>query len=113
MHSVYNDYIPNYGGCVEMNAENSAVLWQDLTTHANDVIRWSLLHAVRTNYGPDVQSMRVEVGSPEYGGGNIVPAMGINEAVDSKITTASKATYNPAGYSGTNAKGADNLAFLT
>ena len=112
MHSVYNDYIPNYGGCVEMNAENSAVLWQDLTTHANDVIRWSLLHAVRTNYGPDVQSMRVEVGSPEYSSGNIVPATGINEAVDSKITAASKATYNPSGYSGTYAKGADNLAKL-
>ena len=64
MRSAYNSNIPTYGGCVEMNAENSAVLWQDLTTQANDVIRWSLLHAVRTNYGPDVQSMRVEVGAP-------------------------------------------------
>lgn len=112
MHYVYNDYISSYGGCVEMNSQNCAVLWQDLSTHSHDVIRWSLLHAARTGYGPDVQSMRVEVGSPEYSGENIVAATGINEAVDSKITTASKATYNPSGYSGTYAKGGDNLAKL-
>ena len=113
LHGVGNSNISTYGGCVEMNAENSAVLWQDLTTHANDVIRWSLLHAVRTNYGPDVQSMRVEVGYPEYSGENIVAATGINDAVDSKITSASKATYTSTGFSGTNAKGADNLAKLS
>ena len=113
MHYVYNNYIPSYGGCVEMNSQNCAVLWQDLATHSHDVIRWSLLHAVRTNYGPDVQSMRVEVGSPEYSGSDIVAATGINDAVDSKITSASKATYNPDGYSGTYAKGGDNLAKLS
>ena len=113
MHYVYNDYISSYGGCVEMNSQNCAVLWQDLSTHSHDVIRWSLLHAARTGYGPDVQSMRVEVGSPEYSGENIVAATGINEAVDSKITTASKATYDFEGYSGTYAKGGDNLAKLS
>ena len=113
MHYVYNDYISSYGGCVEMNSQNCAVLWQDLSTHSHDVIRWSLLHAARTGWGPDVQSMRVEVGSPEYSGENIVAATGINEAVDSKITTASKATYNPSGYSGTYAKGGDNLSKLS
>lgn len=113
MHYVYNDNISSYGGCVEMNSQNCAVLWQDLTTHSHDVIRWSLLHAARTGWGPDVQSMQVEVGSPEYSGANIVAATGINEAVDSKITTASKATYNPSGYSGTYAKGGDNLSKLS
>ena len=112
MHYVYNDNIPCYGGCVEMNSQNCAVLWQDLSTHSHDVIRWSLLHAARTGYGPDVQSMRVEVGSPEYSGTNIVAATGINDAVNSKITTATKATYNSDGYSGTYAKGGDNLAKL-
>ena len=111
-HSIYNDYVSTYGGCVEMNSQNCAVLWQDLTTHSHDVIRWSLLHAVRTNYGPDVQSMRVEVGAPESSGGNIVAATGLNEAVDSKIITDTKATYSPSGYSGTYAKGGDNLAKL-
>ena len=113
MHYVYNDNIPSYGGCVEMNSQNCAVLWQDLATHSHDVIRWSLLHAARTGYGPDVQSMRVEVGSPEYSGGNIVAATGLNDAVNSKITTASKATYNPSGYNGTYAKGGDNLSKLS
>ena len=112
MHYVYNDNISSYGGCVEMNSQNCAVLWQDLSTHSHDVIRWSLLHAARTGYGPDVQSMRVEVGSPEYSGTNIVAATGINDAVNSKITTATKATYNSDGYSGTYAKGGDNLAKL-
>ena len=112
-HSIYNDYVPTYGGCVEMNSQNCAVLWQDLSTHSHDVIRWSLLHAARTGYGPEVQSMRVEVGSPEYSGGNIVAATGLNEEVNSQITTASKATYNPSGYSGTYAKGGDNLSKLS
>ena len=108
----YNPNIPNFGNYVEMNAHHSAVLSQDLSTHEHDVIRWSLLHAVRTSYGPEVQSMRVEVGAPQYDGENIVAATGIDDDVDSKITEATKATYSSLGCSGDYAQGGDNLAKL-
>ena len=97
VHS-YNTNIPsaeNY--FLEMNANNSAVLYQDLGTCGNDVIRWSLKHAVRTTAGVNIQSMRVEIGAPEYSGGNIVAAEGINENVDSRIQSATKAVYRASG----------------
>ena len=108
----YNPNITNDGGFVEMNAFNSAVLYQDLATHGKDVIRWSLQHAVRTNYGADDQSMRVEVGSPEYSDANIVPASGINNDVNSHITSASKGTYTYSGSTGDYARGGQNLNAL-
>ena len=102
---------------VEMNANNSAVLYQDLGTCGNDVIRWSLKHAVRTSAGVNVQSMRVEIGAPEYSGGDIVAAQGVNENVDSHIQSSTKAVYrasgitNPAGNAyGFNGSNLDKLS---
>lgn len=94
----YNSNLPaQANNCVEMNVYNSAVLYQDLRTHGHDVIRWTLKHAVRTNGGDDVQSMRVEIGAPEYSGENIVAASGINNSVDSHIQSATKAVYRSSG----------------
>ena len=70
-------------GCgygIEMNAKSSAVLYQDLSTKGYDIIRWSLKHAVRCDYGPITQSMKVEIGAPEYSGSDIVPAYGATPA---------------------------------
>ena len=48
--TLYNNGNNNgHDSFLEMNACNSAVLYQDLRTNGNDVIRWSLDHAVRTN----------------------------------------------------------------
>ena len=94
----YNPNLPNVANnCVEMNVYNSAVLYQDLRTHGHDVIRWTLKHAVRTTGGDAVQSMRVEIGAPEYNGENIVAASGINSSVDSHIQAATKAIYRSSG----------------
>ena len=118
--SGYNTIIPSPSAAnyfVEMNANNSAVLYQDLGTCGNDVIRWSLKHAVRTSAGVNVQSMRVEIGAPEYSGENIVAAQGVNENVDSRIQSATKAVYrasgitNPAGNAyGFNGSNLDKLS---
>ena len=101
----------DYG--IEMNAKNSAVLYQDLSTKGNDVIRWSLKHAARVDYGPYIQSMKVEVGAPEYDGSNIVPASGINQSVNSHIQSSTKATYTSSGISGTYGSHGENLAGLS
>ena len=113
--SVYNPTLADngknegHGYFIEMNACNSAVLYQDLATHDHDVIRWSLQHAVRTGDGwADPQSMRVEIGAPQRdGSNNIVAASGVNEAVDAKIIASTKATYNASGYSGYNGYAGD------
>ena len=97
-----------HGYFLEMNACNSAVLYQDLPTNGHDVIRWSLQHAVRTGSWADPQSMRVEIGAPQRdGSNNIVAASGVNEAVDAKIIASTKATYNASGYSGYNGYAGD------
>ena len=98
--------------CVEMNAQNSAVLYQDLTTYGYDVIRWALKHAARKNFGPEEQSMRVEVGAPLRDDNIISPASGINENVDSKIIEGTKANYEYNGISGYNGTNGDNLEYL-
>ena len=94
----YNVHFTNTGNYfVEMNANHSAMLYQDLATNGNDVIRWTLGHAVRTTYADNVQSVRVEIGAPEYSGGNIVAASGINDAIDSHIQSSSKVIYRASG----------------
>ena len=87
--------IGNY--CVEMNAYNSATLYQDLYTNGGDVIRWSLAHAARTSCGEEQQDMRVEVGAPLYDNGNIVYPSGINAAINTNIDAATKATFRSSG----------------
>ena len=87
--------IGNY--CVEMNAYNSASLYQDLYTNGGDVIRWSLAHAARTSCGEEQQDMRVEVGAPLYDNGNIVYPSGINEYINTNIDAATKATFRSSG----------------
>ena len=87
------------GNCyVEMNANHSAVLYQDLSTNGGDVIRWSLNHAVRThNGGEDVQDMRVEVGAPNYSGSDIVYPHGVDNDIHTEINADTKATYRSTG----------------
>ena len=93
---------------VEMNLDNSAVLYQDLTTHSGDVIRWSLKHGVRIAFGDETQAMRVEVGAPDG------DASGINENVNSSIKEETKAVYESTGFSGANAyANNDELAGLS
>ena len=82
---------------VEMNVYNSAVLYQDLATHGNDVIRWTLDHAVRTTYSDNIQSVRVEIGAPEYSGTAIVAASGINDDINSHIQSSTKVIFRAAG----------------
>ena len=94
----YNTHFTNSGNyIVEMNCNNSAVLYQDLATNGHDVIRWTLDHAVRTSYAANVQSVRVEIGAPEYNGDNIVAASGINDAINSHIQSSSKVIYRASG----------------
>ena len=102
MH-VFNNILYNNGNnaghdfFLEMNACNSAVLYQDLPTNGHDVIRWSLDHAVRLDCGANIQSVRVEVGAPEYSGANIVAASGVNNDVNSHIQSSSKVIYRSSG----------------
>ena len=86
-----------HGSFLEMNVCNSAVLYQDLRTNGNDVIRWSLDHAVRTNCGANIQSVRVEVGAPEYSGASIVAASGVNDNINSHIQPSSRVIYRASG----------------
>ena len=76
-------------------------------TNGYDVIRWSLDHAFRLNYG-DVQAMKVEIGAPQRNADNsIVAATGVNDAIDSKIIDNTKATYTSGGYTGNNGYAGD------
>lgn len=85
------------GGQAEMNAVNSAVLYQDLYTHGNDVIRWSLGHKARSDCGDEVQDMRVEVGAPNYSGDDIVYAHGVGDDIETEIKEATKVIYRSTG----------------
>ena len=84
-------------GQAEMNAANSAMLYQDLYTHGNDVIRWSLGHKARGDCGDNVQDMRVEVGAPNYSGGNIVYAHGVGDDIVTEINSETKVIYRSDG----------------
>lgn len=78
---------------VEMNANNAAVLYQDLTTYSGDVIRWSLKHAVRTEYGFNNQTIEVEIGAPKYNNGKIAYPLGINNDINTNIQSSTSAKY--------------------
>ena len=85
------------GGQAEMNAVNSAVLYQDLYTHGNDVIRWSLGHRARSDCGDNVQDIRVEVGAPNYSGDDIVYAHGVTDDIVTEINEDTKVIYRSDG----------------
>lgn len=97
-HTIsHNSTISNTGKYVEMNCYHACMLYQDLTTHGNDVIRWSLNHAVTTG-GDETQAMRVEIGAPNRdGSGNIVNASGWAANLNPQIELASKAIYRSTG----------------
>ena len=97
-HAItHNTSISNTGKYVEMNCYHACMLYQDLTTHGNDVIRWSLNHAVTTG-GDETQAMRVEIGAPNRdGSGNIVNASGWATNLNPQIELASKAIYRSTG----------------
>ncbi len=111
----YNSNLTVDGGFVEMNAESSAILYQDLYTYEKDVIRWTLQHAVRTSQGaPSPQSMKVGIGAPERDAdGNIVAASGINNATQSKIDTNTEAVYDASGCTGNNGYAGNGLEYLS
>ena len=85
------------GGQAEMNAVNSAVLYQDLYSNGGDVIRWRLGHKARHDYGDTQQDMRVEVGAPNYSGGAIVYPHGVNDDIDTEINSETQVIYRSSG----------------
>ena len=97
-HTIsHNSTISNVDKYVEMNCYHACMLYQDLTTHGNDVIRWSLNHAVTTG-GDETQAMRVEIGAPNRdGSGNIVNASGWATNLNPQIEPSSKAIYRSTG----------------
>ena len=86
---------------VEMNANNSAILYQDLTTQAGDIIRWSLKHGVRTHIATEkdqIQEIRVEIGAPlRDENGVIVNATGMGDGINPNIVVGTKAIYRSTG----------------
>ena len=99
---------------VEMNANNPAVLYQDLKTYSGDIIRWTLDHAVREEYGFNKQTMVVEIGAPATQNGNIVYPSGVGDLINTNIqaNTSSKYYYTGTVINGTNAKGYSDLEKL-
>ena len=92
----HNSTIPMSDKYVEMNCYHATMLYQDLTTCGNDVIRWTLKHGV-TSGGNEVQPMYVEIGAPNRdGNGNIINASGwadnLNPQID--VNTAAFFRYN-------------------
>lgn len=88
---------------VELNAANCAVLYQDLTTHGGDVIRWSFKHGVRVSGGdsPATQNMKVFIGAPNMKDGVPVKAHGINSSINHEIrSNDALATYTSEGKTG-------------
>ena len=90
--SVNNSYEPDldYSGngqqFIEMNANNPACLYQDLSTQGGDVIKWTLQHADRSKLGCEEQRMYVTIGAPEREGNKIIAASGVDSS-DSSINT--------------------------
>lgn len=76
-----------HGHFMEMNANNPAVFWQDLTTYGGDVILWSVRHGARYDFGYFDQCIRVEVGAPNG------VATGLWENVNSNIKSDTKVIY--------------------
>lgn len=93
---------------IEMNANNPAALYQDLSTQGGDVIKWTLQHAARNGSGCEYQRMYVTIGAPERDGGDIVPASGVNNNIDTKIQEAGKAEYR---YNGIKVGSESGVAF--
>ncbi|MBR6017788.1 MAG: InlB B-repeat-containing protein [Paludibacteraceae bacterium] len=89
----HNGTIPMSDKYVEMNCYHATMLYQDLTTHGRDVIRWTLKHAV-TPGGDEVQPMHVEIGAPNRdGNGNIVNASGWADNLNPQIVSSTKAIF--------------------
>ena len=77
-----------HGHFMEMNANNPAVFWQDLTTYGGDVILWSVRHGARYDWDYFDQCIRVEVGAPAG------VASGLWDQVDSNIKPETKVIYS-------------------
>lgn len=87
------DFSKNGNYFIEMNANNSAALYQDLPTRGGDVIKWTLQHADRAGFGLTEQRMYVTIGAPEQTNGEISAATGVNDKIDTKIQDYGKAEY--------------------
>ena len=98
--SINNSYEPknrDYSGngqyFIEMNANNSACLYQDLATQGGDVIKWTLQHADRSGLGYVEQRMYVTIGAPIMEYGKIKAAWGVNTDIHTEIQDVGKADY--------------------
>ena len=90
--STYGVKAPTSGQYfVEMNGNQPGTLYQDLTTHGGDVIRWTLDHAAR-NAGGNPQTMEVQIGAPD---GNDPVGTGSN--IQTHIEASTKAVYSSTG----------------
>lgn len=95
--STYNpEYLTDGNNFVEMNPTHAVTLYQDLTTHGGDVIKWTLKHAPRTNLGGYPQQMEVIIGNPKRNNGNIVYPTGVDANIQINVedSATSKATYD-------------------
>lgn len=94
LHGETTDFSNNGDYFIEMNANNSAALYQDLYTNGGDVIKWTLQHADRAGHGFAEQRMYVIIGAPEKDdNGNIIPATGVNTNIETKIQPTGMAEY--------------------
>lgn len=89
------------GYFIEMNANQCATLYQDLSTKGGDVMRWTLLHGFRapgSDWGE--QEMTVYIGAPN--------STGSVTNTDPNITPASLGVFKSSGVSGAYAYGNTN-----
>ena len=82
---------------VEMNATKDSILYQDLKTYSNDVIRWTLAHATRQGSWGDPQAMHVEIGASD--GNN---PSGYGSSKNTHIVSSTLGKYYPTYVSGYN-----------
>ena len=89
----HNSTIPMSDKYVEMNCYHATMLYQDLTTHGRDVIRWTLKHGI-TPGGNEEQPMHVEIGAPNRdSNGNIINASGWASSLNPQIDVNTAAYF--------------------
>lgn len=86
-----------HGHFMEMNANNPAVFWQDLTTYGGDVILWSVRHGARYDFGYFDQCIRVEIGAPNGVASGLWANVNSNIKTDTKVIYSHNGVQNPEG----------------
>ena len=111
--STYNSYLDaSTVPFIDLNSSNRAVISQDMTTHGRDIIKWSLMHAVRKD-GALPQSFSVEIGAPERdGSNNIILPEGINAEINPHIIASTMSKYSSTGVTGYNGYNDASLQYM-